>query len=172
MQETLEVVRMARLLMAERAQLVARGPHFCIYHRYWQPETICTPGEAITDVQLWYRTLRISLPLGSRLALALDYLARHRHLAQSAGHIEAGLSVDPFVRRHGAYAGATASLSKRVSRTAVKQQISRLRAALRWGFQKAGLNLDPDRVLISEQTTINEVRYCLKASVSWEHTEL
>ena len=169
MQETLEVIRMARLLMAERAHLVARGPHFCIYHRYWEPETICTPGEAISDIELWHRTKRISVPLSLRQMLLFDYLARHQHLAQCAAHIAAHLSVDPFTRQHGAYAGARASLSKKVTRTAVREQIMRLRAGLRYAFREAGLNLNPGRVLISEQTTINEVRYRLKVSVSWEH---
>jgi hypothetical protein len=171
MQDTFEVIRMARLLAAERAQLVARGPQFCIYHHFWQIGTICTPGEVIADIQLWHRTKRISLPLGLRLAELFDYLARHQHLAQCAAHIAAGLSVDPFTRQHGAYADAKSSLSKKVSRTSVKQQIIRLRDGLRRAFREAGLNLDPCRVLISEKTTVNEVRYRLRGSVTWEHFE-
>ena len=83
----------------------------------------------------------------------------------------AGLSADPFTQQHGAYARATSNLAKRMSRTAVKQQIMRLRAGLQQAFRKAGLSLDPDRVLLSEPTTTNEVRYRLKASVIWEHRE-
>lgn len=173
MQNTFEpIIRLTRLLELERAQLSARGPHFCVYHRFWQPETLCTPGEAIAEIRLWHRRQRISLPLSLRLTLLFDYLARHQHLAQCAAQIAAGLSVDPFTRRHGAYARATASLSKKVSRTAVKQQIMRLRASLQWAFQNVGLCLHPARVLISEETTANEVRYRLKARVQWEHREL
>lgn len=102
--------------------------------------------------------------------LLFDYLARHKHLGQNAGQIAAGLSTDPFTRQYGAYARATSSLVKKVGRTAVKQQIMRLRLGLQQAFRKAGLNLDPGRVLLSEPTMTNEVRYRLKAAVIWEHT--
>lgn len=170
MRETFEsVIRMTKLLEAERAQLSARGPHFCIYHRFWQPATLCTPGEAIAEIRLLHRTKEVSVPLSLRLMLLFDYLARHKHLGQNAAQIAAGLSTDPFTRQHGAYAHATSSLAKKTSRTAVKQQIMRLRIGLQQAFRKAGLSLDPDRVLLSELTTTNEVRYRLKAAVIWEH---
>jgi hypothetical protein len=51
-------------------------------------------------------------------------------------------------RQHGAYARTTSSLAKRTSRTAVKQQIIRLRVGLRLAFHKAGLSLDPGRILV------------------------
>lgn len=165
------IVRLTRLLELERAQLFARGPHFCIYHRFWQPGTICTPREAIAEIWLWHRKQRIPLPLSCRSMLLFDYLARHQHLAQSAAQIAAGLNVDPFTRQHGRYSNGTSSLRKTVSRTGVKQQIMRLRVGLRRAFCKAGLNLDPTRVLLSEETTINEVRYRLRVCVIWEHSE-
>jgi hypothetical protein len=166
-----QIIRGVKLLVAERAQLAARGPHFLILHRFWKQETICTPGEAIAEVRFIHRRREIAVPVSLRLMLLFDYLARHKHLGQNAGQIAAGLSADPFTRQHGAYAGAKAGLSKGASRTSVKQQIMRLRAGLRFAFRKAGLSLAPNRVLISEETTVNEVRYRLKASVSWEHFE-
>jgi len=159
------------LLALERADLLKGGPRFCIHHRFWQPETICTPGEMIAEIRLQHRAREISVPLSSRLMILFDYLARHRHLGQCAEHIAAGLTVDPFSRRHGAYAKTSLKLNKGVSRTAVKQQVMRLRAGLRRAFRKAGLSLDPRRVLVSETTTTNETRYRLRASVSWEHLE-
>lgn len=165
------VVRAADLMAAERAELAMSGPPFLVLHRFWQPGTRCTPGEAIADIRFLHRTGEVSVPLSLRLTLLFDYLARHQHLAQCAAQIAAGLTVDPFTRRHGSYARATASLSKKVSRTSVKQQIMRLRAGLQWAFRKAGLSLNPARVLISEQTTGNEVRYRLKALVSWQHVQ-
>jgi hypothetical protein len=62
-------------------------------------------------------------------------------------------------------------LAKKVSRTAVKQQIMRLRVGLRLAFHNAGISLDPERVLVSEVTITNEVRYRLRASVNWQHSE-
>jgi hypothetical protein len=165
------IIRGVKLLVAERAQLAGRGPHFIILHRFWKPETICTPGEAIAEVRLIHRRRETTVPLSLRLMLLFDYLARHKSLGQSAGQIAAGLSADPFTRQHGAYAGAKARLKKTVSRTSVKQQVMRLRTGLRRALRKAGLNLDPKRILISEMTVVNEVRYRLKAVVQREHQE-
>jgi len=165
------IIRGVKLLVAEQSQLAASGPHFSILHRHWQPGTICTPGEMIAEIYLVHRRKRVALPLSVRLMLTVDFLARHKHVGQHAVQIAAGLSADKFTRQHGAYAGATASLSKRVSRASVKQQMMRLREGLRQAFRRAGLSLDPARVLISEKTTGNEVRYRLKAAVTWHHTE-
>jgi hypothetical protein len=170
MENEMEVIlRAVDLMAAERAALTTHGPRFCIHHRFWQPETICTPGEMIAEICLLHRTREISLPLPSRLMLLFDYLARHRHVGQCAAQIAAGLSVDPFSRRHGAYAKAGANLIRGVSRTAVKQQVMRLRSGLGRAFRKAGISLDPRRVVLSERTATNEIRYRLKANVSWEH---
>ena len=165
------IIRGVKLLAAERAELSKSGPRFLIIHWFWQPETLCTPGEAIAEIRLLHRTKETCVPLSLRLMLLFDYLARHKYLGQNAAQIAAGLSTDPFTRQHGAYARATASLAKRMSRTAVKQQVMRLRAGFQQAFRKAGLSLDPERVLVSEPTTTNEVRYRLRASVIWEHRE-
>jgi hypothetical protein len=163
------IIRGVKLVIAERARLAERGPHFIILHRFWKQETICTPGEAIAEVRFIHRRKEIAVPLSLRLMLLFDYLARHKRVGQNAGQIAAGMSTNPFIRQHGAYAMAQSSLSKRTSRTAVKQQILRVRTGLRLTFRELGLNLDPGRVLISEHTTTNEVRYRLKAAVQWEH---
>src|SRR5262249_19643476 len=118
------IVRTIRLARAERARLSARGPRFVIVHRFWQPRTFCTPGEAISEIRLLHRRKTFSLPLSCRLMLLFDYLARHR-VGQSASLIAAGLNVDPFCQEHGGYANARKFLSRRLSRTAVKQQIMR-----------------------------------------------
>ncbi len=62
-------------------------------------------------------------------------------------------------------------MRREIARTAVKQQIIRLRTALQRALQKTGLNLTPHRIVIAEKTVMNEVRYRLKASVVWEHSE-
>lgn len=165
------ILRTLELMKAERSKLSSRGPRFLILHRFWQPWTTCMPGEVIADVQLIYHGKRFSVPLSTRLLLVFDYLARHQRMPQSASQIAAGMRLDPFCLKHGTNATASRSLSKRVSRTAVKQQIVRLRAALASAFAEAGLSLDPERVLVSEETSVNEVRYFLKAAVEWEHVE-
>jgi len=163
------ILRAIELIRAEHVKLAVRGPRFLITHRFCQLGTVCTPGEAIVEICLLHRAKKFPLPLSLRLMLLFDYLSRNRYTSQSASHIAAGLSVDPFSQEHGAYANAREALSKNLSRTAVKQQISRLRAALRTAFRRAGLSINPNRVLIAEETEGNEVRYRLKISVDWEH---
>ena len=148
------ILRIVDLMAAERAELSMSGPQFLIIHRFWQPETLCTPGEAITEIRLLHRTKEVSLPTSLRLMLLFDYLARHKHAPQCAAQIATGLTADPFTRQHGNYAGASTSLNKGVSRTAVKQQVMRLRAGLGWAFRKAGLSLNPRRVILSENLSL------------------
>jgi len=171
MREFDSILRGLDLMKAERARLLARGPRFVIIHRFWQPETICTPGEAIADVRLIHRTRMSSLAVSTRPLLLFDYLARHMRLPQSASQIVAGISVDPFCQEHGRYADIHEVLNKKLSRNAIKQQIVRLRAALQSAFRSAGLNIDPDRVLTAEKIAGTEVRYGLRASVEWRHME-
>src|SRR5262249_37088827 len=135
---------------AERANPAKRDPHFTIVHRFWQPETLCTPGEAVAEIRLLHDNKETAVRLSTRLLLLFDYLARHRRLGQSSSMIAAGLSVDPFTQAHGGHANALRTLTKNFSRAAIKQQIMRLRAALRIAFRDVGLNLDPTRVLVSE----------------------
>jgi hypothetical protein len=99
-------------------------------------------------------------------------LAKHKHVAQSAGQMAARMNSEEFYRRHGINAKTKALVNKGTSRTAIKQQIMRLRIGLHLALRKAGLNLDPTRIVTSELTTTNEVRYRLKASVRWQHSEL
>jgi hypothetical protein len=163
------ILRTIDLMEVERRELSVSGPRFVIYHRFWQPETICTPGEMIAEVRLQHRRKEVRLPLSLRLMLLFDYMARYRHLGQCAAQIAAGVTNDPFTRNHGAYAHAVAQLSRAMSRTAVKEHITRIRAGLRRALRRAGLSLDPGRVLVSESSTTNAVRYRLRASVTWQH---
>lgn len=116
-----------------------------------------------------HRAKKVSVPLSLRLMLLFDYLARHKWIGQNAGQIAAGLSTDPFTTQHGAHATRGTTLQRHFSRTAVKQQISRLRTGLRRAFRRVGLRMSPDRVLISKKTVTNEVWYQLQAAVEWEH---
>jgi hypothetical protein len=164
------VVRLAKLMQEERMQLAARGPQFCIHHSLWQAGTICTPGELIAGIYLVHRGKRVPLPLSLRGTLLFDFLARYRHVPQSATQISLGLRSDTFSRCHGAYAKAGRAFQRSITRTAVKQQIMRLRTALQAGMNAAGLQFDAHRIIFSERTTSNEIRYRLKGTVNWEHT--
>ncbi|HET9285304.1 MAG TPA: hypothetical protein VFR24_25405 [Candidatus Angelobacter sp.] len=157
------------LLQAYRKELATRGPQFLISHRLWQAGTICTHGEMVAKIEIIHNAKAFLVALSTRLMLLFDYLARWRHTPQSLSQIAAGLTADEFARNHGAYVNAQEFLGKALSRTAVKQQLFRLRDALEVAFQKAGLAIDPDRVLVAEETEGNEARYRLKISVDYQH---
>jgi hypothetical protein len=59
-------------------------------------------------------------------------------------------------------------LKRRISRSAVREYIKRLRLALELTFKEAALNIDYYEI-VSEQTVMNEVGYRLKATAEWRH---
>jgi hypothetical protein len=165
------VSRKVDLLLAELRQLGSSGPHFRIVHRFREPGRDCAPGEEVAAVFLNQRTLEIVVPLPLTLRLLFDFLARHSHLPQSASQIAGAMHADPFYRNHGACVRTGASLTRKISRSGVKEFIKRIRQALEHTFREANLAVDPRTVVVSEQTVGNEVGYRLKATVEWIHVD-
>jgi hypothetical protein len=130
---------------------------------------LCAPGEEILIVYLVHRGKLYPLRLSRALRMLIDYLAKHSHLPQSASQIEAGMRADPFYMKHGTNAMLQNGLKRRISRSAIKEYVKRLRLALTFAFREAGLNLDPRWVAVSEPTVSNEVGYRLKVTVEWFH---
>jgi len=158
-------------LLAESVRLSASGPRLRILHRLHKPGTDCLPGEEVAGVWLVNRSRDYPLKLSLALRLLLDYLARNRWLPQSATQIEAGMLHDRFSLRHGSNARTAHKQIRHFSHSTVKEYVKRIRQALGMAFSEAGLNLDPTRVVLSEQTVTNEVVYRLKAAVEWAHVE-
>lgn len=163
------VIEEIELLLAESARLAASGPELRILHRFHQTGTDCLPGEEVAGVWIRHRSRDYPLALSLAPRLLLDYLARRRWLPQSASQIEAGMRRDNFSLRHGANARTSRKQTRRISRAAIKEYVKRIRQALRLAFAEAGLNLHPEEVLVSEETTGNEVRYRLKVTTDWMH---
>lgn len=159
------------LLLAEAAELRARGPYFRIYHRFHRPSLglRCAPGEEISAVCLVYRGKECRLPLSLSLRILFDYLARHSRLPQSAAQIEAGIRADPFSMQHAANAMRCGQLTRKLPRSYVRVYIERMRVALERAFSRAKLPLDTGHVLFSERTVMNEAGYQLRATFSWTH---
>jgi len=76
--------------LEELAALRASGPNFTIVHRFRAAGTNCAPGEEVALVSLGYGSRTIPLRLALALRIFFEYLARHRHISQSAAQIEAG----------------------------------------------------------------------------------
>ena len=163
------ILRGIDLLLAEQRRLVSAGPHFAIVHRFQEPETDCAPGEWITEVFFVYHGADSLVPLSPTLLMVFDYLACH-HRSQSASEITAGMRGDPFYQKHAANATpGRKPVTRKISRSCIKAYIRQIRLALGKTFEGANVQLDPRRVLISEKTVTNHVRYGLKATYEWRH---
>ena len=159
------------LLLAELRLMKSQGPQLMIAHRFRDCGTLCAPGEEIVSVCLVHRGRLYPLRISLALRMLIDYLAKHSHIPQSASQIEAGIRADMFYAKHGANAFPHNGLRRRISRSAIKEYVKRLRLALELAFRQAGLNLDPRNVMAAEQTVANEVGYRLKATTVWSHDE-
>ena len=153
------------LLLAELRLLKSQGPHLRIVHRFHRAGMVCASGEEVV-VYLVYRGRLFPLRLSLSLRMVIDYLAKHPHFPQSASQIEAAIRADPFYIKHGTNAFIQNGLKRRITRSAVKEYVKRLREALTFAFREAGLNFDARRVVVSEPTVSNEVGYRLKGSSS------
>jgi hypothetical protein len=166
------VLQKVDLLLAESSKMKSRGPVFRIVYRFREAEATCLPSEEIAAVSLVVRTHELPLPLSPTQFVLFDYLARHRHIAQTVDQILAGIRTDRFFTKLGANVGSRKSQAIRISRGSVKQQIRRIRLAIVKVSRQAKIPLDPDRILISEKTVENSVRYRLRAEIVWEHLDL
>jgi hypothetical protein len=165
------LIEEVEFLAAERRQLATTGQSYEIWHRYHMPWAPCIPGEEVSAVLLVAHGREFCLPLSLTLRLVFDFLAKHSRLPQSAAQITAGMKADPFYYRHGANASAQVRLTRKISRSSIKVYIERLRAALLQAFHDAQIQVDPCSVLVSQQTSSNEVGYQLRAHFEWVHID-
>ena len=141
---------------------------FVIVHRHRQRGGACLPGEEVIGVWLEQPgepQLRLSLSL----LLLFDHLGKHRWISQTAAQIEATMRSDSFYLRHAANIRGTKKLVRRISRSAVKIYIARIRIAMQLAFAEAGVALNPAEILVSHSTVSNAVGYRLHARVRWIH---
>jgi hypothetical protein len=166
MQNYEAVAREIDVLMAEKAALNSSGPRFVIGHRYAR-DLICAPGEEIAFVALEYRARRFVLKMAESERMIFEALARSR-FPQTATQLERYIRTTPFFVKHARNADRFAAL-RGISRTSLKVHALRIRVALGDAFNAAGLNLSPNRVLMTEHAG-GQVGYCLHGTVAWEHT--
>lgn len=149
-------------MYSERAQLL-------IIHDYTEIPGGCMPGEETAASILLYRGKRYWIPWSPTHLILVDYLCRHRWIAQDAQRICAQLQLDPFVVSHGSNAPGHHVRPARTSRTAVRKQIERIREQLDALFAEEGIPLRARDIIRSEESSTRLVRYRIVADVSWEH---
>lgn len=171
MRSELQVVsEIVALLLLERKTLRSGQIHFVVVHRFREPGTDCAPGEEVFAVLLAHRTRQYPLRMSGSQRLLFDYLSRSR-IAQTASQIFAGMSTDPFYRKHGSNATTRAGLTTKVSLSCMREYVRRLRMAIGKSSRDARLLLDPYQILVSEKTSSNCVGYRLRAHVEWIHVD-
>lgn len=166
------VLRTMDLLIAEISHLRAAGPHFRIVHRFRMPGSGCLPGEEVFAVFLVYRGREYQLRLSLTQRLVFNYLASHSSLAQSARQIELGIRADDFYKFHAKNANGRTALTRQIPRSSIKEHIRRILQSLGLAFREAGIGIDPQNVLIVQDTAGNEALYRLLATISWTHIDL
>lgn len=148
---------------------VRAKPKLIVVHGHAESPHECWPGEEVVAVYLLYRGKRLLLPLGPTHLIFFDFLCRHRWIALDAWQIEAKMGEDPFVWQHASNVGDWHERPARTSRTAVRQQIRRMRAVLAELIKEEGLDLDANEIIRSEETSTRVVRYRITIDVIWEH---
>jgi hypothetical protein len=169
--EFADVTEIVELLLFELRALRAGRCRFRITHRFQDPGSDCAPGEEVAIVHLMSRGKEFRVRLSGSLLLLFDYLARHSHLPQTASQIVAGMRADPFFQRHGVNAASSVPQKRKISLSSMKVYIERLRTALEQTFREAHIPLDPYAVLVSEETSSNQVGYRLRATSEWIHIQ-
>jgi hypothetical protein len=164
------ILRKVELLAVEFQERVTSKCHLRILHRFGKDGMMfCSAGEEVWAVMLVVRDKEIHLRLCVALRLLIDYLARTRHIPQSASQIIAGLRQSEFHLKHGHLGGVPQR--RKISRSLIREYVRRIRKALGIAFLEAGLQIDAKHVLVSQPTTGTEVLYQLKALVEWVHIE-
>jgi hypothetical protein len=161
------IAERAEVLLAELAGLSQSGPELRILHRFQEPGTDCQAGEEIWVISVIHRGRKTVLPLSLALRQVVNYLAETRHIPQSATQIAAGMRRSAFYVKHGMNSGIPSK--RKISRSAVKEYVKRIRKAFGQSFREIGLNLDPKRVLVSKTTVGNEIHYQLRTRIEWVH---
>jgi hypothetical protein len=145
---------------------------FTIIHDYTETPGECYPGEEVVAIIVVIRGRKLWIPWSPGHLIFVDFLARHRWIAQDASRIAAQMQLDQFVLQHASNAPGAQVRAARTSRTAVRKKIERIRGVLQQVFDDEGLDLKASDIIRSEETSTRSVRYRLYAKVTWVHWPL
>jgi hypothetical protein len=140
-----------------------------LVHDYAEHKDGCAPGEEVVAAILGYCGRRCWIPWGPTHLILIDLICRHRRIPLDAQAIANKMQTDPFVLQYSANAPCFIARPARTSRTAVRQQIKRIRDVLAELIENEGLGIDAWDIISSVETSTRAVRYRINAKVSWKH---
>ncbi len=144
-------------LVAKRKQARAVQFRLVIVHGHHQPGTACHSGETIEQVFLGVGRRLIALALSPTGLVVIDILARKRLMLLSAAQIEQIATSHPFYTHLGANTAGKQRRTARLVRRSIKVFISRFRRLLAKASAQAGLEIHPEKILVSEPTDLQNV---------------
>lgn len=144
-------------------------PKFEVIHDHSEFSGQCLPGEDVIAILIVYRGRRYRIPWGPTHLILVDFLCRRRWIALDAWQIAAKMAEDPFVQQHGMNAPGSHRRPARTSRTAVRQQIKRIRDVLTELISRKGLPFDARAIIRSEGTSTSVTGYRITVDVTWQH---
>jgi len=156
--------------LAQRRHLRERGVHLIVTHSCHISGTQCAPGEMIEDIALGGQTQPHSFGFSHMSLLLMDCLCRYR-VSLSALRIEQIMNTDPFYVHYASNRIGCNQCLARPDRRTIRVYVRRIMKQMENVFRDAGINLDPNRVLISEVTDSNTILYKLRATIELLHIE-
>ena len=157
-------------LVAKRKQARSTQSRLVIVHGHHQPGTACHGGETIEQVFLGVGRRLIALALSPTGLVVVDILARKRPMRLSASQIEQIATSHPFYAHLGANTASKKRRTIRLARRSIKVFISRFRRLLAKASAQAGLEIHPEKILVSEPTDLlNITAYRLALPCEFVH---
>jgi hypothetical protein len=166
------IVEEIEYLRAKRAWTSGSRPRLIVSHGHHQAVKNCLPGETIERSWLSVRSDEIPLRLSGNGLVLLDILARKKPHPLTAAHIERILAADPFYMHLGANGVSAEKQKIRLTRKTIKIYIQRLRKQIGKVLKKAGLTMQPEEVIVSEETELlNVTAYRLAIPCEFVHQQ-
>ncbi len=157
-------------LVAKRKQTRSAQARLVIVHGHHQPGTACHSGETIDQVFLGVGGCLIALALSPTGLVVVDILARKRSMLLSAAQIEQIAASHPFYTHLGTNTASKQRRAIRLARRSIKVFISRFRRLLAKASAQAGLDMRPEKILVSEPTDLlNITAYRLALPCEFAH---
>lgn len=130
----------------------------------------CRSGEAVSAAQFCHLGQLIDVPLSTRLLIVLDAMARSR-ICRSPTQLFVVLANDRFVQQHASDLRRSGLLRPKISRSAVKMAVSRIRKSISHALTGAGLATGREDILHSADTGAG-IGYRITVPVEWIHRRL